>query len=256
MITMIGVGIERPDPVIQATVKTDFASAFASVTNIIFAYAGHVAFFSFISELKNPNDFPKALFVLQATDTLMYIIVAIVVYRYTGTEVASPALGSTGRVVKKKVAYGIALPTILIAGVIYGHVAAKYIYIRIFRGTRHMSKRTWLSVGSWIGIILTLWVIAWIIAESIPVFNDLLSLISALFASWFTYGLSGVFWLYINKGRWFSNGRKTALTVLNFIIFGIGAAICGIGLYASGVAIHSDAGSGGSWSCADNQSSG
>jgi hypothetical protein len=79
---------------------------------------------------------------------------------------------------------------IVIAGVIYAHVAAKYIYVRIFRGTKHMSKRTWLSVGSWVGIVLVLWVIAWIIAESIPVFNDLLSLISALFASWFTYGLS------------------------------------------------------------------
>ena len=48
-----------------------------------------------------------------------------------------------------------------------------------------MSKRTFLSVGSWIAIALTGWIIAWIIAESIPVFNDLLSLISALFASWY-----------------------------------------------------------------------
>lgn len=111
MITMIGVGIERPDPVVQATVTVDFATAFASVTNIIFAYAGHVAFFSFISELKNPNDFPKALFLLQTVDTIMYVVVAIVVYRYTGADVSSPAFGSTGTVVKK-VAYGIALPTV------------------------------------------------------------------------------------------------------------------------------------------------
>ena len=214
LITMIGVGIERPDTMIQATVHTEFASAFQSLTNIIFAYAGHVAFFSFISELKDPNDFPKALFFLQAWDISLYIIAAIVIYRYAGTSVASPALGSTATVVKK-VAYGIALPTvshsfvfhgrkviprigfskltyqIIIAGVIYCHVAAKYIYVRIFRGTKHMSKRTWLSVGSWIGIISILWILGWIIAESIPVFNDLLSLISSLFASWFTYGLSG-----------------------------------------------------------------
>lgn len=113
MITMIGVGIERPDPVVQATVKTGFATAFASVTNIIFAYAGHVAFFSFISELKDPRDFPRALYVLQVCDTTLYIIVAIVVYRYAGTDVASPALGSTGTIVKK-VAYGMALPTVSI----------------------------------------------------------------------------------------------------------------------------------------------
>lgn len=60
---------------------------------------------------------------------------------------------------------------------INGHVAAKYIYVRLFRGTDRMHKRTVFSIGSWVAIILTLWIIAWIIAEAIPVFNDLLSLI-------------------------------------------------------------------------------
>lgn len=40
-----------------------------------------------------------------------------------------------------------------------------------------MHKRSLLSTGAWIGIALILWVLAWIIAEAIPVFNDLLSLI-------------------------------------------------------------------------------
>ncbi|KXT03788.1 hypothetical protein AC578_753 [Pseudocercospora eumusae] len=255
MITMIGVGITRPDPVVQATVKVGFASAFQSVTNIIFAYAGHVAFFTFISELKNPKDFPKALICLQIWDISLYIIVAIVVYRYTGPDVASPALGSASPVVAK-VAYGIALPTILIAGVIYAHVAAKYIYVRIFQGTKHMSTTTFLAVGTWVSIIAVLWLVAWVIAESIPVFNDLLSLISALFASWFTYGLAGPLWLFINRGQWFRNWRKSSLTVANTLIFLLGAAICGIGLYASGTAIKEDSGSGHSWSCADNSKSG
>jgi hypothetical protein len=127
-------------------------------------------------------------------------------------------------------------------------VAAKYIYVRIFRGTRHMGSRTWLAIGSWAAITGTLWLVAWIIAESIPDFNNLLGLISALFASWFTYGLSGVFWLYLNWGNYTRNWRKMSLTVVNIVIFGMGAAICGIGLYASGKAIH-DSSSGESWSC-------
>ena len=40
-----------------------------------------------------------------------------------------------------------------------------------------MQKRTWLSVGSWVAIITVLWIIGWIIAEAIPVFNNLLALI-------------------------------------------------------------------------------
>ena len=112
MITMIALGVKpAPNLHIQATNKVTFAKAFLSVSNIIFAYAGHVAFFSFISELKDPKEFPRALFLLQGTDTLMYIIVGVVVYRYAGADVSSPALGSTGPIVKK-VAYGIALPTV------------------------------------------------------------------------------------------------------------------------------------------------
>lgn len=79
----------------------------------------------------------------------------------------------------------------MIAGVIYANVAAKQIYVRLFRGTRHIHESTWLSVGTWIGILLALWTVAWVIAESIPVFNDLNALIVALFVSWFTYGLPG-----------------------------------------------------------------
>jgi hypothetical protein len=111
-----------------------------------------------------------------------------------------------------------------------------------------MGSRTWLAFGSWAAITGTLWLIAWIIAESIPNFNDLLGLVSSLFASWFTYGLSGFFWLYLNWGNYTKNWRKMSLTVVNIIIFGMGAAICGIGLYASGKAIH-DSSSNESWSC-------
>jgi hypothetical protein len=114
-----------------------------------------------------------------------------------------------------------------------------------------MSKNTPLAIGSWVAITLTFWVLAWAIAESIPNFNNLLALISSLFASWFTYGLAGVFWLYMNKnGKW---RKKKALTVINVLLIIMGAAIMGMGLFASVKAIK-DEGSqgGGSWSCADN----
>ncbi|KKA23780.1 hypothetical protein T310_2232 [Rasamsonia emersonii CBS 393.64] len=234
MITMIAIGVERPgDGHVDATLHTNLYHGFLAVTNIVFAYAGHVAFFGFISEMKKPTDYPKTLFMLQFTDTVMYLVAAVVIYRYGGKGVASPALGSTGPIMSK-VAYGIAIPTIVIAGVINGHVACKYIYVRVFRGTDHMQKRSLLSLGSWVAIALVLWVIAWIIAEAIPVFNNLLSLITALFASWFTYGLSGVFWLFLNKGKYFSSPRKIFLTIVNLLIVGIGGCLCGLGLGTSG----------------------
>lgn len=67
---------------------------------------------------------------------------------------------------------------ILIGGIVNGHVAAKYVYVRLFRNNSdRMHKRDWVSFGYWAGIGTALWIIAWIIAEAIPVFQNLLSLV-------------------------------------------------------------------------------
>ncbi|CAI7659262.1 unnamed protein product [Penicillium palitans] len=251
IITMVAVGVQNQGGQnLKATIDTDLVQAFSAVTNIVFAYCAHVAFFGLIAEMEEPRDFPKALIMLQTFEIIFYTVAAVVIYYYVGQEVTSPALGSAGPILKK-VAYGIAIPTIIGAGVVNGHIGLKYIYVRLFRGTDRMHKRDLLAVGSWVGIALACWVIAWIIADAIPVFSDLLSLISSLFASWFSYGLGGVYWLHINKGKWFSSPRKIALTIVNVCIILIGGCMCGLGLYVSGKAIHDDA-SDNSFSCASN----
>lgn len=143
--------------------------------------------------MRDPTDYPKTLYLLQFTDTTLYTVVAVVIYVYGGDHVESPALGSASPLISK-ISYGIAIPTvsvlqmhtvrrlanlsqIVIAGVIYGQVAGKYIYVRLFRGTDHMQKRNFKSIGSWVAIITVLWILGWIIAEAIPVFSNLLSLI-------------------------------------------------------------------------------
>lgn len=109
---MVGVGVEHPgDGQMEITKATSFVNAFTAVTNIVFAYCGHAAFFGFIAEMKDPRDFPKSLAMLQGFEIVFYTIAAAVIYRYAGQGVASPALGSTGPILQK-VAYGIAIPTV------------------------------------------------------------------------------------------------------------------------------------------------
>ncbi|KAH0555704.1 hypothetical protein GP486_006354, partial [Trichoglossum hirsutum] len=136
---MIGVAIWKPgDGAIKATNDTSLYKGFLATTNVVFAYAGHIAFFSFISEMKYPKDYPKALVSLQFADTTMYVVAAVVIYRFAGQGVTSPALGSTSPLLRK-VAWGMAIPTrgeaskkdadfwyriqIVISGVINGHIA-------------------------------------------------------------------------------------------------------------------------------------
>ena len=44
-----------------------------------------------------------------------------------------------------------------------------------------------MAWGSWAGIVGFTWVAAFIIAEVIPFFSDMLSLMSSLFDGWFGY---------------------------------------------------------------------
>ncbi|KAJ5454010.1 uncharacterized protein N7458_004966 [Penicillium daleae] len=249
-VCMIAVGIENPSSSVVAVGKTDLYQGFLAVCNIIFAFAGHAAYFGLMAELKNPRDFTKSLCLLQGIDISLYLIASLVIYRYAGDGVTSPALGSASPMVAK-ICYGIALPTIIIAGVITGHVAVKYLYVQLLAGTDRMHKRDWVAVGSWLGIAATLWIIAWIISAAIPVFGNLLGLITALFASWFSFCIGGVFWLHINKRRLTSSKRMIFFTIINLIFIGIGLTMCGMGLWVSGKTLH-DSPSSASFSCANN----
>ncbi|KIN00551.1 hypothetical protein OIDMADRAFT_124358 [Oidiodendron maius Zn] len=261
MVTMVALGVKGPGQGMKLyslwpKEGLTFQEAFLSVSNIMFAYAGHVAFFGFLDEMENPRDFPKSLAFLQISDISMYCVTAIVVYRYAGTDVTSPAFGSAGISIAK-VAYGIAIPTasliiITTGSVIYGHVSSTYIYIRAF--PKYHSKNTWKAWGLWASITICLWIIAWVIAQSIPEFNDLLALISSLFASWFSYGVSGLFWLFLNWHQWTKNMSKMLLAVVNITLVTVGGTICFLGIYASGYAINTHQGQGGSWSCSSSSS--
>lgn len=255
LLTMIALGVKPQATAgeMKGTYSPAFPTAFNSISNVVFAYGGHVAWVSFIAELRNPKEFPKSLVLLQAVDISLYLVAAVVIYRYAGEDVASPALNSNTALIRK-IAWGIALPTIIIAGVIFAHVTVKYIYLRVFSGTKYLNSRGLVATGSWVGLAIGTWTVAWIIAESIPVFSDLLGFISALFASWFSYGFPGMCWFYMNWGACTRGAKKVWLSFVNVLLIILACIMCFAGLYASGYSMKLDAStSHGAWSCADNQ---
>ena len=98
-----------------------FADAISAVSTLVFAYSGTPAFFSVVSEMREPRQYTKALMICQAGVTATYITVGCVIYYYCGSYVASPALGSAG-VTIKKISYGFALPGLIATTTIVTHV--------------------------------------------------------------------------------------------------------------------------------------
>jgi len=66
--------------------------------------------------------YTRSLVIAQAGSTAIYLTIAVVVYYYCGSYVASPALGSAGPLIKR-ISYGIALPGLIVTTTLFIHVS-------------------------------------------------------------------------------------------------------------------------------------
>lgn len=138
--------------------------------------------------MKEPQHAMKAAYTLQGFTTVFYAIFAGVTYGYIGRTVQSPSFSSLP-VYWQKVAYGIAIPNFLLAGSLYAHTAAKVVFVRIFRQSRHIHSHTTLGWGVWVAFIVVCNALAFVLAVGVPIFNYLIGIAASLFAAWFTYGM-------------------------------------------------------------------
>ncbi|BAE66367.1 transmembrane amino acid transporter protein-domain-containing protein [Aspergillus flavus] len=210
----------------------NFAEGFIAISNIIFAYSFATTQFSFMDEMHTPKDYKKSIWALGLLQIAIYTITGATIYAFVGPDVESPALLSAGPLVSK-VAFGIALPVIFISGSINTIVAGRLIHQRIYSNsiTRYINTTGgWIT---WLTLITVITVIAWVIAEAIPFFSDLLSIISSLFTSGFSFYLPPVMWfMFLRKGKWYSK-ENLLRSVVNALVFLFGVAVLVCGLYAS-----------------------
>jgi hypothetical protein len=219
---------------------TTFVQGMNAFLNISYTFIGQITLPSFIAEMKEPRDFPKALWAVTICEIIVFGIVGSVIYAFTGTNyVTAPAFGSLGNEVFKKVSFSFMIPTLIFLGVLYASVSARFVFFRFFSGTRHMGEHTVVGWAAWAGILAITWVLAFIIAEVIPFFSDLLSLMSSLFDSFFGFIFWGVAYIRMRNadyGRdfWKTRGIKGYLGFgLNLLLIGIGLFFLGPGTYVS-----------------------
>ena len=99
-----------------------FVEGVTAVSTFIFAYAGTPFYFPIVAEMRDPRDYPKSLVLCQSLVTVTYLVIGIVMYYYCGSYIASPALGSAGKLLKQ-ISYGIALPGLIVSSTMSTHVS-------------------------------------------------------------------------------------------------------------------------------------
>ena len=209
-----------------------FTEAFIAVTNIVFAYSFAMCQFSFMDEMHTPRDFVKSIWALGITEIIIYTVTGATIYAFVGQDVSSPALTSAGSTLSR-VAYGIALPVIFISGSINTVVFGRLVHGRIFANSPIRFINTKMGWLTWLALITAATIVAFIIAEVIPFFNDLLSISSALFISGFTFYFPAMMWfMLLRKGSW-TEPKNIILAVVNMVIFLIGMVVLVAGTYSS-----------------------
>lgn len=242
--------------------ETTFVIGMSAFLNISYTFIGQITLPSFIAEMKEPKDFPKALWAITIAEVIVFGVCGGVTYAYTGTNYnTAPAFGSLGNQTYQYVSFSFMIPTLIFLGVLYASVSARFVFFNVFAGTRHMGSHTLVGWASWAGILAVLWVFAFIIAEVIPFFADLLSLMSSLFDSFFGFIFWGVAYMHLRRADHGPDFYKVrGIRGWFGFLFNVGLIIVGIyfltvGTYVSVQSIidgYASAAFGGAFTCESN----
>ncbi|KAJ5382894.1 Amino acid transporter transmembrane [Penicillium concentricum] len=252
----------EPTVLVVPAKGTTFVKGMNAFLNISYTFIGQITLPSFIAEMKEPRDFWKSVTAVTIAEIIVFSVVGAVTYVYVGNQyMVAPAFGSIGDDVFKKVSFSFMIPTIIFLGVLYASVSARFIFFRLFEGTRHKGNNTVVGWAAWGAILAALWLAAFIIAEVIPFFSDLLSIMSALFDSFFGFIFWGVAYIRMRAEdhgpRFFMvRGIRGWLGfIFNVFLIIVGFFFLGPGTYAAVMSVvtsYADGAVGGVFTCASN----
>ncbi|CEP62637.1 uncharacterized protein LALA0_S06e00254g [Lachancea lanzarotensis] len=217
---------------------TTFVDGMGAFLNIVYTFVGQITYPQFISEMKRPAEFRKVLYIVTFLEVIIFTLAGVIIYVYVGNEyVTAPAFGSLTRTYKI-ISFSFAVPTLIFAGSLYANVSARLLFFTFFKRSKHLYSHTPLGWAAWVGILLVTWIVAFIIAEVVPFFSDLLSLMSSLFDCWFGFVFWGMAYFKLKEEKYHTTKYFKSLTAVEKIHFYIAIFLIGTGLYILGPGLY------------------
>ncbi|KAJ5126107.1 hypothetical protein N7526_008284 [Penicillium atrosanguineum] len=236
-----------PPPEYQQSNADPFAAKFNGINSMVYAYSGAIMFVAFLSEMRHPMDFWKAMLVAQAFITGVYIFFGAFVYSFYGQYAYVSITQSVKPLNLQVVGNVLSLITGWLAVFLYFNVGMKTVYLEVGQELFNLPAIT-TRKGKY------LW---WALA---PAFTNF---VGGLFSLNFTYSLSGVMCLgykiqqaaklpgegfdpatgettRLDGGykRWVRGFRKSWKLSIPILIFtGCGFAASGMGTWAAILAL-------------------
>lgn len=188
--------IDAPPAEYQPTDSNLFAAKFNGINSMVYAYSGAVLFIAFMAEMRHPWDFWKAMFCAQTFISVVYIFFGAFCYAYYGQYAYSVITQVVKPLGLQIVSNILTLITGWLAIFLYFNIGMKTVYLEIGQqlfGLAPISTRrgkfTWWALGPFY------WILAFIVAMSVPQFNAFTNFVGGLFSLNFTYSFSGMMFL-------------------------------------------------------------
>lgn len=138
----------------------------------VYSYGGAMLYCEFMSEMRRPLDFWKALLIADTFIYVVYLFFGVYVYSFQGQYVINPA--NQGMSLQGALTAGniIGFVTSLIAAALYGNIGIKVVYQNIFKELFGLPDLT-VKAGKWIwvGLVPIYWGVAFVLAAAIPNFS-------------------------------------------------------------------------------------
>ena len=171
-----------------ATGGDRFTGTVNGLNQAVYCYAGAILFFNFLSEMRHPWDFWKALMCAQIFIYVCYMFVGIFVYSFQGQYSFNPVQQGISLYNYQTAANICYIMTGFIAAALYGNIGIKIIYTNVFQellGAPPLTVRSGKLL--WVIMVPAYWALAFVLGASVPQFSYVSGLLSAICGITFTY---------------------------------------------------------------------
>ena len=165
-----------------------FTTGVAGLMQAVYSYGGAMLFCEFMSEMRKPWDFWKALVAADAFIFIVYLFFGIYVYSFQGQYTINPANQGMGPKAAYTAGNIVSFISSVIAAALYGNIGIKVLYQNILKemfGFPDLSVKAGKMI--WVAVVPIYWALAFIVAAAIPNFQSLSGLIAAVCILQFTY---------------------------------------------------------------------
>ena len=156
-----------------------FSSVMQSLSAMYFTFSGQFMFYELMSEMKDFKDFMKVFIISGPVQVGIYAIVGCVGYYYKGTLASGYFLDNLGFGPAYRVASALLFFHMLVGYIIMSNVLSRILHIAV--SPYHVNDKGWRGKFEWLGCTSSVLVLSFVVANAIPFFDLLTSLIGGLF---------------------------------------------------------------------------